>query len=184
MVRWWWWALVGAVLLVCPRGLSVGWSCVAGPGSWSGRCALLAGALAGPLTCLGLLGLVGASVPAMRLSEVRLEASDVGALVRGVHPCGGGSVGNGQVGVPKGRPALRGPQLRGVGGLCRVKECAEWVRSSFPSAEGGVETAANDSEVGCYLLWCRVRSRFWRRGCCLGGRELWVWEVEVTVVEV
>ena len=59
MVRWWWWALVGEVLLVRPRGLGVGWCGVAGPGSWPGRCALLAGALAGPLTCLGLLGLVG-----------------------------------------------------------------------------------------------------------------------------
>ena len=55
---------------------------------------------------------------------------------------------------------------------------------SFPSAEGGVEPVASDSEVGCYFLWCRVRPRFRRRGCCLGGRELWVWEVEVTVVEV
>ena len=60
VVRWWWWALVGTVLLVCPGGLGVGWRGMAGPGSWSGRCALLAGALAGPLTCLGLLGLVGA----------------------------------------------------------------------------------------------------------------------------
>ena len=50
---------MGAVLLVCPGGLGVGWCGVAGPESWSGRCALLAGALAGPLTCLGLLGLVG-----------------------------------------------------------------------------------------------------------------------------
>ena len=55
-VRWWWWALAGAVLLVCPGGLGVGWCGVAGPGP---RRALLAGALAGPLTCLGLLGLVG-----------------------------------------------------------------------------------------------------------------------------
>ena len=65
--RWWptglqglgaavrWWALAGASLLVCPGGLGVGWCDVAGPGPWSGRCALLAGAL----TCLGLLGLVG-----------------------------------------------------------------------------------------------------------------------------
>ena len=52
----------------------------------------------------------------MRLSEACLQASDVGALVSGVHPCGGGFVGGGQVGVPKGRPALRGSQLRGVGG--------------------------------------------------------------------
>ena len=85
----------------------------------------------------------------MRLSEARLEGSDVGALVRGVHPCGGGFVGGGQVGVPKGRQALRGPQLCGMGGVCRVEECAEWVRCSFPSAEGGVEPAASDSEVGC-----------------------------------
>ena len=58
-VRWWWWALAVAVLLVCPGGLGVGWCGVVGPGPWSGRRALLAGALAGPLTCLGLLGLVG-----------------------------------------------------------------------------------------------------------------------------
>ena len=49
-VRWWWWALVGAVLFVCPGGLGVGWCGVAGPRPWSGRRALLAGALAGPLT--------------------------------------------------------------------------------------------------------------------------------------
>ena len=113
----------------------------------------------------------------MILSEARLEASDVGALVREVHPRGGGLVGGGQVGVPKGRAALRGPQLRGVGVVCRVEECLEWVRCSFPSAEGGVEPAASDSEVGCYLLLWRVRPCFWRQGCCLGGRELWVWEV-------
>ena len=65
----------------------------------------------------------------------------------------------------------------GLGVVCRVEECAEWVRCSLPSAEGGVEPAASDSEVGCYLLWCRVGPRFWRQGCCLGGRELWVWEV-------
>ena len=64
----------------------------------------------------------------------------------------------------------------GCGGV-GVEECAEWVRCSLPSAEGGVEPAASDSEVGCYLLWCRVGPRFWRQGCCLGGRELWVWEV-------
>ena len=40
-------------------GLGVGWCGVGGPGPWSERRALLAGALAGPLTCLGLLGLVG-----------------------------------------------------------------------------------------------------------------------------
>ena len=59
VVRWWWWALPGAVLLVCPGGLGVGWCGVAGPGPLSGRHALLAGALACLLTCLGLLGLVG-----------------------------------------------------------------------------------------------------------------------------
>ena len=57
----------------------------------------------------------GAGVPATRLSEAHLAASDVDALVREVHPCGGGFVGGGQVGVPKGRPALRGLQLRGAG---------------------------------------------------------------------
>ena len=108
----------------------------------------------------------------MRLSEACLEASDVGALVLGVHPRGGGFVGGGQVGVPKGRQALWGPQLRGMEGVCRVEECAEWVRCSFPPAENNVVETASDSEVGCYLLWCRVRPRFWRRDCCLGGREL------------
>ena len=114
---------------------------------------------------------------AVRLSEARLEACDVGALVREAHLAGGGLVGGGQVGLLKGRPALRGLQLRGVGVVCRVEECDEWVRCSFPSAEGGVDPAASDSEVGCYHLWCRVRPRLWRQGCCLGGRELWVWEV-------
>ena len=55
-------------------------------------------------------------MPAMRLSEAGLEASDVDALVRGVHPCGGGFFGGGQVGIPKGHQALRGLQLRGEGG--------------------------------------------------------------------
>ena len=116
-------------------------------------------------------------MPAVRLSEARLEASDVGALVREAHPRGGALVGGVRVGVPKGRPALRRLQLSGVGLVCWVEECAEWVRCSFLSAEGGVEPAASDSEVGCYLLWCCVRARFWRQGCCSGGRELWVWEV-------
>ena len=88
------------------------------------------------------------------------------------------------MGLPEGRPALRGLQLCEMGVVCWVEECAEWVRCSFPSAEGGVEPAASDSEVGSYLLRCRVRPRFWRQGCCSGGRELWVWEVSVTVVEV
>ena len=111
----------------------------------------------------------------MCLSEASLEASDVGALVCEAHPCGGGLVGGGQVGVPKRRPDLRGLLLCGVGVVCRVEECAELVRCSLPSAEGGVEPAAGDLEVGCYLLWCRVRPRFWRQGCCLGGWVLWVW---------
>ena len=55
-------------------------------------------------------------MPAMRLPEACLQASDVGATARGVHPCGGGFVGGGQVGVLTGRPALWGPQLPGVGG--------------------------------------------------------------------
>ena len=105
-------------------------------------------------------------MPAVCLLEARLEASDIGALVRKAHLCGGGLVGGGQVGVPKRRPALRGLLLCGVGVVCWVKECAEWVRCSLPSAEGGVEPAASDSEVGCYLLCCRVRPRFWRQGCC------------------
>ena len=46
------------MLLVCSRGEGVGSRGVAGPGPCSGRRALLAGALARPLTCLGLLGLV------------------------------------------------------------------------------------------------------------------------------
>ena len=53
------WVVAVVVLFVCPGGLGVGRCGVAGPGPWSGRRALLAGALAGPLTCPGLLGLVG-----------------------------------------------------------------------------------------------------------------------------
>ena len=122
-------------------------------------------------------------MPAMRLSEACPEASDVGALVRRAHTRGGGLVGGGQVGALKRRPTLQGPELRRVGGSCWVEVCAEWVRCSFLPAEGVVEPAAGDSEVGCHLLWRRVRPGFRRRGCCLGGRELWVWEVPVTVVE-
>ena len=88
----------------------------------------------------------------MRLSEARLGAPDVGAMDRGAHPCGGGLAGGGQVGVPKGRPALWGPQPCGVGGVCRVEECAEWVSFSFLSVQGGVEQAAGDSVVAPYLL--------------------------------
>ena len=116
-------------------------------------------------------------MPAVCLLEARLEASDVGLLVREAHPRGGGLVGGGQVGVLKRRPALRGRLLCGVGVVCRVEECAEGVTCPLPSAEGVCELAARGSEVGCYLLWCRVGPRFRRQGCCLGGRELWVWEV-------
>ena len=108
-------------------------------------------------------------MPAVCLSEARLEASDVGALVRKAHPCGGGLVRGGQVGVPKGRPALLGLQLCGVGVVCWVEECAEWVRCSFLSAEGGVEPAASDSEVGCYLLATTLSS----------GKGCGVWEARV-----
>ena len=57
-------------------------------------------------------------MPAVCLLEARLEASDVGFLVREAHPCGGGLVGGGQVGVPKRRPALRGLLLCRVGLVC------------------------------------------------------------------
>ena len=57
-------------------------------------------------------------MPATRLSETQLEASDVGALVRRVHMCGGGFIRGGQVGALKGGPTLWGPQLRGVGRVC------------------------------------------------------------------
>ena len=59
VIRWRRGALFGTVLLVCSGGLGVGWRGVAGPGPWSGRRARLAGALAGPLTCLGLSGQAG-----------------------------------------------------------------------------------------------------------------------------
>ena len=72
----------------------------------------------------------------------------------------------------------------GPGGVCRVGECAESVRCSFLLAEGGVEPAASDSKVVCYLLWCRLRPRFRRWACCSGGRELWVWEMQVMVLKV
>ena len=47
----------------------------------------------------------------MRLSEACLEAPDIGALVCRVHLSGGGFTPGVQVGVPKGCPALWGPQL-------------------------------------------------------------------------
>ena len=54
-------------------------------------------------------------MPAVCLLEARLEASDVGFLVREAHLCGGGRVRGGQAGVPKGRPALQGLLLCGLG---------------------------------------------------------------------
>ena len=54
-------------------------------------------------------------MPAVCLLEARLEASDLGFLVREAHPRGGGLVGGGQVGVLKRRPALWGLLLCGVG---------------------------------------------------------------------
>ena len=57
-------------------------------------------------------------MPAMCLSEAHLEVPDVVALVRGVHLRGCGFAGGGEVGVPEGRPALRGPRLGGSGGGC------------------------------------------------------------------
>ena len=57
-------------------------------------------------------------MPAVCLSEARLEASDVCALVCEAHPCGGGPVGGGQVGLLKGSPALPGASgLQGGGGV-------------------------------------------------------------------
>ena len=47
-------------------------------------------------------------MPAMRLSEARLEARDVGALVRGAHQCSCGFAGGGQVGVRKDAQPSRG----------------------------------------------------------------------------
>ena len=65
--------------------------------------------------------------------------------------------------------------------MCWVEVCTQWVGCSFLPAESGVEPAAGAPEVVCR---CRLRPRFRRRGCCAGGRELWVREVEATVVEV
>ena len=108
-------------------------------------------------------------MPAVCLLEARLEASDVGLLVREAHPCGGGLVGGVEVGFPKRRPALRGLLLCGVGVVCRVEECAEWVRCSLPSAEGVVEPAASDAEVGCYFLLVPCRPTLLASGLLLGG---------------
>ena len=44
----------------------------------------------------------------MRLSEVHFEALDVGVLVRGAHPCGGGYAEGGQPGVQKRTPSPPG----------------------------------------------------------------------------
>ena len=68
--------------------------------------------------------------------------------------------------------------------MCPVEECAEWVGCSFLPAESAVEPAAGVREVVCQLLWCRLRPHLRCRGCCAGGRELWVREVEATVVDI
>ena len=104
----------------------------------------------------------------MRLCEARRAALDVVALVEGAHPCGGRIAGGGQVGVKKGRQALLEPELCGVGGLCRVEECAEWVWCSFLLAEGGVEPVGSDSGLAGYLLWWHLRPRFQRQRLLLG----------------
>ena len=52
------------------------------------------------------------------LSEARLEASDVGALVCEAHPCGGGLVEGRQVGVPEKTPSPPGASIvRGGAGV-------------------------------------------------------------------
>ena len=94
-------------------------------------------------------------MPAVCLLEARLEASDVGFLVRDAHPCGGGLVRGGQVGVPKRRPALRGLLLCEVGVVCRVEEGAEWVRCFFKTSQ-------------------HLQSSLWfNRGTYLHGGNLW-----------
>ena len=57
-VRWWWWALAGAVLLVRPGVWAWGGAVWLDPRPGRGVAPCWQ-ALAGPLTCLGLLGLVG-----------------------------------------------------------------------------------------------------------------------------
>ena len=68
--------------------------------------------------------------------------------------------------------------------MCWVEEFPEGVGCSFVPAENVVEPAAGAPEVVCHLLWCRLRPGFRCRGCCAGGWEVWIREVEVTVVEV
>ena len=68
--------------------------------------------------------------------------------------------------------------------MCWVEECAEWVGRSLLPTRSGVQPAAGVPEVVCYHLWCRLCPRYRRRGCCAGGRELWVREVQATVVDV
>ena len=84
----------------------------------------------------------------------------------------------------KGRPALQGLQLGVRGVLCWVEECAEGVGRSFLPGESGVKPATGASKVVHHLLQCRLRPHFRCPGCCARGWELWVREVEVTVVEV
>ena len=114
----------------------------------------------------------GEGVPAMRLSEARLEAPNVGALVRGPIRAVVVSLGSVRWASRKDAQPSGGPQLCGVWGVCRIEECAEWVRCFFLSADGHVEPAASDSEVVYYVLWCRFCPRFRHRKSCLGGREL------------
>ena len=55
-------------------------------------------------------------MPAVRLSEARLEASDVGALVREAHSRGGGLLGHGQNGRPRQTPSPLGASAAWGGG--------------------------------------------------------------------
>ena len=86
--------------------------------------------------------------------------------------------------VSLGTPSSPGASTVSGVGMCRVEECSKRVGCSLLQAEGGVELAASLSEVVCYVFWCRLRRRSRRRGCCSGGQELRVREVEVTIVEV
>ena len=184
MVRWQWWALVRVVLLVCPRGLGVGWCGVAAPGSRPGGPGLVGGRTGAPPDLSWsswpgrCQGRVIPPVPAGMTWSGRPSDATLGGKPRGLRRRRAGLRGPSmrrwfrwgvQAGVPKGRPALRGPQLCRMGGVCWVEECAELVRCFFLSAEGGVEPAASDSEVVCYLLWCRLCPRFRRRGCYWGA---------------
>ena len=180
------WALQRVLLAVCSGALKVGWCQVALSESRLGHPTLLVGALAGPLARFGLLGPGGRRaqvVPPVPvgvtgrwcasdapLSEACLKVPDVGALVPGVHFCGGGFAQGGWVGVLKGRPALRGPPLGGRHGVCWVEVLAKGVGCSFLPDESVVEPAASAPELVCHLLWCRLRPR--PRGCYVGDWEV------------